>query len=123
MVVKIIILPFIMMLIFIGHAQAQNVQGPVFLPVIQKSPHSFIERSNWRRFDNGRYTGLTSTEIRATILPESNQDPAGDSFLYNGIYFLIQNTVRDMRQNDNQLRNTKGRLQARIPGRVCIEAV
>jgi len=64
--------------------------------------YSILERSDWRRYDNGRYTGLARNEVRATIIPQPAKENNGASnitLLYQGNFFVFQNTLRDMRQS------------------------
>jgi outer membrane protein OmpA-like peptidoglycan-associated protein len=83
-----------------GHAQ--SLYGPVTLSMAETGAYSIIERSDWRRYDNGRYVGLVRHEVRASILPKPAEGQAGASnraFLYQGNFFVLQNTLRDMRQS------------------------
>jgi len=64
--------------------------------------YSILERSDWRRYDNGRYTGLARNEVRATIIPQSareTNDAPNGTILYKGNFFVLQSTLRDMRQS------------------------
>jgi outer membrane protein OmpA-like peptidoglycan-associated protein len=64
--------------------------------------YSIIERSDWFRYNNGKYAGLVRHEVRASILPKPAQEYTGTSnkaFLYQGNFFVLQNTLRDMRQS------------------------
>ncbi|MDR1025247.1 MAG: OmpA family protein [Treponema sp.] len=68
-----------------------------------------IERSDWSRYDNGRYTGHVYHEVRASIKPDKPDKPeelplrrrSGDSspdfFMYRGNFFVLEETLRDMR--------------------------
>jgi len=60
-------------------------------------PHTITERADWRRYDNGRYTGLTAQEMRGQILPMENIDDHYGSLFFHGNYMIIQNTRRDTR--------------------------
>ena len=76
---------------------AQVSQETTRIPT-QPIPHTITERADWRRYDNGRYTGLTAQEIRGQILPlaaEGHADYA--SHFFHGNYIIIQNTRRDTR--------------------------
>ena len=78
---------------------AQNAAGPVILGMSDAGAFSILERSDWRRYDNGRYVGLTRNEVRASIIPQAAYDNTGDSTFYHGNFFVIQSTLRDMRQS------------------------
>ncbi len=47
-----------------------------------------MERSNLRRFDNGKYVGLSNHEVRSFITP-------GDDGVYDGNFYVMENTVRN----------------------------
>ncbi|MFP3089478.1 OmpA family protein [Treponema sp. TIM-1] len=63
-----------------------------------RGPYKIVERSDWSRYDNGRYVGHVYREVRASILPESNRDGAGTQW-YRGNFFVLEETLRDMRQS------------------------
>jgi len=83
--------------IFAVCAQTQ-AQTPVVMTMTGTGAYSILERSDWSRYDNGRYVGLTRNEVRATIIPQPLYSSAG-TFLYEGNFFVLQSTLRDMRQN------------------------
>jgi len=58
--------------------------------------YTMVERSDWSRYDNGKYTGHVYHEVRASIKPEGS---ATDAFLYRGNFFVLEETLRDMRQS------------------------
>jgi outer membrane protein OmpA-like peptidoglycan-associated protein len=77
-------------------------------------PYSIVERSDWRRYDNGKYIGHVYHEVRASIIPQSEPPPAdagrgvssqsieqprGQSLLYQGNFFVLEETLRDLRQS------------------------
>jgi len=83
---------------------AQNItQGfagePVILSMSDAGPFSITERSDWRRYDNGKYVGLVRNEVRASILPQIVSKKNADSTLYQGNFFVMQSTLRDMRHS------------------------
>lgn len=51
-----------------------------------------IEKTDLRRYDNGKYTGLVSREISSYIVPISTED----GYLYEGSFFVWQDTVRNL---------------------------
>lgn len=57
------------------------------------SNYSFIERTDLRRYDNGKYTGLVSREVRSFIAETENDD---GSVLYDGNFFVDEATKRNM---------------------------
>lgn len=57
------------------------------------SNYSLIERTDLRRYDNGKYTGLVSREVRSFIAETENDD---GSVLYDGNFFVDEATKRNM---------------------------
>jgi outer membrane protein OmpA-like peptidoglycan-associated protein len=78
-------------------------------------PYSMVERSDWRRYDNGKYIGHVYHEVRASIIPQpetpqadavqapahypGTANPTGKSLWYQGNFFVLEETLRDMRQS------------------------
>ena len=95
---KIAIISFFLTAMFIvsQQTQGQNVFGPVTLAMTQTGAYSIIERSDWRRYDNGRYIGLVRNEVRANILPRPAEENRGGVLLFQGTFFVLQSTLRDM---------------------------
>lgn len=52
-----------------------------------------IEKTDLRRYDNGKYTGLVSKEVSSYISPVSYEN----GYLYEGSFFVWENTVRASR--------------------------
>jgi outer membrane protein OmpA-like peptidoglycan-associated protein len=76
---------------------AQQNTGEVTLKNSVSGPFSMVERSDWSRYDNGKYTGHVYREVRALINPVY---PEGKGFaLYRGNFLLLEETLRDMRQS------------------------
>lgn len=48
------------------------------------------ERTDLRRYDNGKYIGLVSREVSSYICPISNEN----GYLYDGNFYLLQDTKR-----------------------------
>ena len=51
--------------------------------------YSLVERTNLRRYENGRYVGLTSREVRSFINPT-------EGGVYDGNFYVVEKTLRDM---------------------------
>ena len=84
------------------YSHAQFLYEPVTLAMAETGAYSIIERSDWLRYNNGRYVGLVRHEVRASILPiqmERHTVASNKAFLYQGNFFVLQNTLRDMRQS------------------------
>jgi outer membrane protein OmpA-like peptidoglycan-associated protein len=69
-------------------------------------PYTLIERSDWSRYNNGKYIGHVYHEVRASIKPEAPASPpgsagkaSGNSFRYRGNFYVLEETLRDMRQS------------------------
>jgi outer membrane protein OmpA-like peptidoglycan-associated protein len=91
-ILKLILSAVFLIFCNISQAQAQNTPGSVLLSAARPGAYSIIERSDWRRFDNGKYTGLARHETRASIIPSVS----GGTYLYQGNFFLLESTLRDM---------------------------
>ena len=60
------------------------------------SNYSLTERSDFRRYDNGKYTGLVSREVRSFI----TADESGGEHHYDGLFYVAEKTKRDRRSID-----------------------
>lgn len=68
--------------------------------------YTLVERTNLRRYVNGKYSGLTSREVRSFISPVSSenfvlkkQNPvAAKSQWYDGNFYVQEETLRDSRK-------------------------
>jgi outer membrane protein OmpA-like peptidoglycan-associated protein len=74
----------------------QDAEGPALLIREAQGPYSLVERSDWSRYDNGKYIGHVYREVRASILP---QDRGNAGHHYRGNFFVMEETLRDMRQS------------------------
>lgn len=57
------------------------------------------ERSDFRRYDNGKYSGLVSKEVSAYITPVTYDN----YYLYEGNFYINQKTLRDLYRVGNSL--------------------
>jgi outer membrane protein OmpA-like peptidoglycan-associated protein len=83
-------------------ARSPETAGPVVLSGGARGPYKIVERSDWSRYDNGRYVGHVYREVRASILPGPGRDlpPSGvGTQWYRGNFFVLEETLRDMRQS------------------------
>jgi OmpA-OmpF porin, OOP family len=55
--------------------------------------YRYVERSNWSRYDNGKYTGLTHRETRASMACDGVSETGTD---FSGTFFSLEETLRDM---------------------------
>jgi len=53
--------------------------------------YTLVERTDLRRYDNNRYIGLVSREVRSYITPVSTNN----GYLYEGNFFVNQDTMRN----------------------------
>lgn len=51
----------------------------------------FTEKTDLRRYDNGKYVGLVSRELSSFISPIKKKD----DYIYNGNFFILQKTKRN----------------------------
>lgn len=80
-------------LLFCFCISAQGVSSGGQLVYNGDRNYIFTERTDLRRYDNGRYTGLVSREVSSFINPKRNSD--GD-YVYTGNFFVLQQTKRAM---------------------------
>lgn len=84
------------------HSPAQEFSEPAILTMAETGPYSIVERSDWRRYNNGKYIGLVRHEVRASIIPkpvEKGNNTSNGTILYQGNFFVLENTLRDMQQS------------------------
>ena len=81
--------------LFFQNAFCQNV----LLKYNGSGSYVYIERTDVRRYDNGKYTGLVSREVRSFIAPTSV--PSGGKVsdrYYDGSFFIDEATKRNSRE-------------------------
>ncbi|MCA1949797.1 MAG: OmpA family protein [Treponema sp.] len=71
----------------------QNQAGVVLKQAVS-GPYILVERSDWARYDNGKYTGHVYRESRYRLDPV--QDPAGQRF--RGTVYVFEETLRDLQK-------------------------
>jgi outer membrane protein OmpA-like peptidoglycan-associated protein len=71
--------------------------GAVRLTLGNTGPYTLTERSDWSRYENGEYIGHVYREVRASIIPR--QADSDDAMEYQGNFFVLEETLRDMRQS------------------------
>jgi outer membrane protein OmpA-like peptidoglycan-associated protein len=83
-----------------GPARLAAQSSAVRLGALRTGAYTMVERSDWSRYDNGKYTGHVYHEVRALIKPEtpgSAAEAGGEAFLYQGNFFVLEETLRDLR--------------------------
>jgi outer membrane protein OmpA-like peptidoglycan-associated protein len=71
--------------------------GALNFKVQTTEPYTMTERSDFSRYDNGKYIGHVYREVRAAINPSGvNNNGAAR---YKGNFIVMEETLRDMRQN------------------------
>jgi outer membrane protein OmpA-like peptidoglycan-associated protein len=86
-------------------ASKDTSAAPVRLFADYTGPYTMLEISDWSRYDNGKYIGHVYHEVRASIKPEPLTNPAGpagppgNSVRYRGNFYVLEETLRDMRQS------------------------
>lgn len=63
------------------------------LAITSSSTYYHVERSNWSRYVNGKYIGLTHRETRANVSCKGN-DSMGVRF--SGFFYVLEETLKDM---------------------------
>lgn len=84
-------------------AFAQNPARPVSLRYDGTGGYSLVERTNLRRYVNGKYVGLTSREVRSFISPtyapdaafDDPRSPLHDGQWYDGSFYVNEATKRN----------------------------
>lgn len=71
--------------------EQNNTGGEVFINYIGGKNYTYVERTDLRRYDNGKYTGLVSREVRSFII-QTDEDSNG--VFYNGSFFVDEGTKR-----------------------------
>jgi outer membrane protein OmpA-like peptidoglycan-associated protein len=60
-------------------------------------PYTMVERSDFSRYDDGKYLGHVYREVRAAINPSGTESDG--SVRYRGSFIVMEETRRDMRQS------------------------
>jgi hypothetical protein len=74
---------------------ASRPSGGVTLTAGEAGAYTLIERSDWSRYDNGKYLGHVYREVRASITPEDH----GGARIYRGNFMVMEETLRNMQQS------------------------
>lgn len=82
---------FVILLIFVFPLSALNIT------YIGGKTYTLVERTDLRRYDNGKYIGLMSREIKACITPVASEN----GFLYDGNFYVNQDTRRGISYVNN----------------------
>lgn len=64
----------------------------VFIKYYGSRNYNFVERTNLRKYENGKYVGLLSREVSAFITPYFD----GKDFIYEGNFYINQNVKKSM---------------------------
>jgi outer membrane protein OmpA-like peptidoglycan-associated protein len=84
-------------------AQAQSSDG-ISLRYSLNSSYYLVERSNWSKYENGKYVGLTHRETRANV----GAVPGGSGNLrFSGFFYVLEETLRDMSRASRGLDETR----------------
>ena len=75
---------------------AQNGGGGVVkLDALSTESSSLVEKSDWMRYDNGKYVGHVYREVRASIVLRGAA--ADGTRHFKGNFFVLEETLRDLR--------------------------
>jgi outer membrane protein OmpA-like peptidoglycan-associated protein len=97
------LIPWIACSFYPAALEAQEQAGNAVLARANTGAYKTIERSDWSRYDNGKYTGHVYREVRATLNPQPINNARG--FSYRGNFFVLEETLRDMRQSARAVDN------------------
>ena len=70
---------------FLSFSITAQETGPVQITYNGGRNYSLVERTDLRRYDNNKYTGLVSREVRSFIINDGN--------LYDGSFYIDEGTV------------------------------
>lgn len=82
-----------------ANSGADSIQRPVLLQQTLSEPYTMVERSDWARYDNGKYTGHVYRELRYQLRPL--QEPEGTR--YSGTVYVFEETLRDLQKSARSL--------------------
>lgn len=74
-------------------------QRPVLLRQTLSGPYTMVERSDWARYDNGKYIGHVYRELRYQLTPL--QESGGTR--YSGTVYVFEETLRDLQKSERSL--------------------
>jgi outer membrane protein OmpA-like peptidoglycan-associated protein len=72
---------------------AQGQGSPVSLRYSGGGTYYLVERSNWSKYENGAYIGLTHRETRANVTALA---AGSDGQRFSGFFYVLEETLRDM---------------------------
>ena len=70
---------------------AARAEEGILLSYHGDGSYVFVEKTDLRRYDNGKYVGLTSREVESYIAPEKR----GNATYYDGSFYVVQETKRN----------------------------
>ena len=73
-------------------AQDKAVGDEVLLKYDDAGSYTLVERSDWARYDNGKYAGYVFREVRGKLSANASRE-------YRGSFYLLEETLRDMRSS------------------------
>jgi len=82
-----------------ANSGADPIQRPVLLRQTLSGPYTMVERSDWARYDNGKYIGHVYRELRYQLRPL--QEPGGTRF--SGTVYVFEETLRDLQKSARSL--------------------
>ncbi len=84
-------------------AHAQSGEG-ISLRYSLNASYYLVERSNWSKYENGKYVGLTHRETRANV----SAVPGGsDNLRFSGFFYVLEETLRDMSRASRGIDETR----------------
>jgi hypothetical protein len=89
------------LLAIVGAAPAAAQTAPaVLLQYDDAGSYTLVERSDWRRYDNGKYTGQVYREVRGNLSSSASGE-------YRGSFYIMEETLRDLRASARALDEVK----------------
>ncbi len=90
--------------LFTGFSLHAQMGEGISLRYSLNASYYLVERSNWSKYENGKYIGLTHRETRANV----NAVPGGPGNLrFSGFFYVLEETLRDMSRASRGIDETR----------------
>lgn len=78
---------------------SQETGGPVLLGRGATGAYTMTERSDWSRYDSGKYSGHVYREVRSSVRPIALSGGPSSAERYAGTFFVLEETLRDQQKS------------------------
>ena len=87
----------VLLLAVTARAPAAAQDGTTLISYKGNGSYMLVEKSDLRRYDNDKYTGLQSREVQSFIRQTEGSSAEAGSLFYDGSFFVVQETKRNTR--------------------------